>query len=191
MKYLLADVDECCLRLTDELQTFLAAKGHVIHGRLRDSYDIPKLCNLDIPETLALIREFHRSPAMGELEPEPCAAVVLPELHRMGYRFVAITACLDEPTVRERRVRNLEQAFGFRWEAVHCVGLRNNKIEALRAYPASIWAEDTYHHAVTGAQLGHRAFLLDRNYNRSDRPHPAVTRVADWYAIAEHIMRAA
>ena len=185
-KLLITDIDDCAMRFSDPMQAFLATKGYVIKERMRDFHNIPKLFNLNIPETLELIREFHRSPLMGQLEPEPCAAVVLPELYRQGYRFVAITACLDEPEVHAMRVKNLEQVFGFPWEAVHCIGLKMDKSEHLKLYPPSVWVEDMWAHAVAGSDAGHRSFLVDRPYNRGNE-HSGVTRVADWHEIANRL----
>lgn len=182
------DIDDTVLQCSDFLQAFLVSKGFVIPERLRDHHNIPQLFDLDIATTLELIREFHRSPAMGQLEPEPCAAIVLPELYRQGHRFVAITACLNEPEVVKMRIKNLEEVFGFEWDAVHCIGLKTDKSDTLRAYPPSIWVEDMAHHASTGARLGYKSFLLDRPYNRIET-HSAVIRVHDWHEIADAINR--
>jgi hypothetical protein len=186
MKLILTDADDTVLRFSDAMQAFLATKGFVIETRLRDHHNIPELFNLNMSDTIALIQEFHRSPGMEQLLPEPCAAIVLPELHRQGFQFVAVSACLNEPDVHARRVRNLEAAFGFKWEAVHCIGLQMDKEAILRAYPSSIWVEDVWDHALAGQRAGHRTFLLDRPYNRNNE-HTKVTRVKDWHAIAQQI----
>lgn len=183
---ILTDIDEVCLQLSDALQAFLATKGHHTPERMRDHHNIPDLFDITIPETLAYVRDFHRSPAFGTLLPEPCAAAVLPDLHRRGHTFVAVTACLNEPDVVARRTRNLEETFGFRWEAIHCIGLSLNKAPVLQTYAPSVWVEDMWHHAVTGAALGHRTFLIDRKYNR-DHTQADITRVHDWHEIARRL----
>lgn len=183
---IITDIDDTILNFSDPMQAFLVEKGFNITTRLRDHHNIPKLFDLDIPGTIELIREFHRSPAMGRLLPEPCAAIVLPELYRRGHQFVAISACLDEPEVHAMRVQNLGEAFGFRFEAVHCIGLTLAKVAALQRYPKSIWVEDVCNHAEAGAELGHRAFLLNRPYNQ-DSQHPGVRRVHSWHEIASLI----
>jgi 5'(3')-deoxyribonucleotidase len=165
------------------MQEFLAGKGHSISQRMRDLHNIPGLFNLTICQTLDYIREFHRSPMMGQLLPEPCAAVVLPKLYSHGYRFVAITACLDEPEVQRAREDNLRSVFGFPFEAVHCVGLGFDKTALLKHYDRSIWVEDMPMHAVAGADLGHRTYLLHRLHN-AGLNHPKVMRVRDWHDIA-------
>ena len=187
MMLCITDVDDCVLSFADTIKAFLATKGRHINERARDHHSLPELYGLTIPETIELVCEFQRSSWMEQLLPEPCAEVVLPELYKQGHRFVAITACLNEPEVVERRTRNLEAAFGFKWEAVHCIGLSLSKTEMLKTYPSSIWVEDLLKNAVDGADVGHRAFLLDRPYNQSEDRHPGVTRVRDWHSIARHV----
>jgi hypothetical protein len=183
---ILVDLDDTVINLSDTLQEFLVTKGFNIATRLRDHHSIPDLFNLSIPGTIELVSEFHRSPAMARLPPEPCAAIVLPALHQQGYQFVAVSACLNEPDVHAMRVRNLEDVFGFKFEAVHCLGLCADKEATLRLYPKSIWVEDIFNHAVAGTKAGHRSFLLDRPYNQ-DGQHPRVRRVRDWQEIAKLI----
>lgn len=185
-KLILTDLDDTAMQFADPFQDFLATKGHVIQKRMRDFHNVPKLFNLTIPETLDLVREFHRSSRMSQLPAEPCAKIVIPQLYRQGWRFVAVTACLDEPEVHAMRIENILNEFGFAFERVHCVGLKNDKRAELSSYPSAVWVEDMFNHAVAGAKAGHQAFILDRPYNHHES-HPKVQRVTDWYAIAEAI----
>lgn len=184
MRLILTDVDDTILECADVLQQFLEGHGYFSEERLKDHHDIPKLFNISMERTLELVSWFHRSGLMTCLQPEASAAVVLPELYRAGYRFVAITACLDEPEVVSNRRWNLREAFGFEWEAIHCLGLRQCKKDALNSYPASIWVDDLGRHAAAGAEAGHRSFLIDRPYNRIDN-HPDVVRVTNWNELAK------
>ena len=134
-----------------------------------------------------VIHDFWRSEAMKALEPEPCAAEVLPRLYAQGWRFVAITACTDEPAIVEARIANLKKAFGFDFEAVHCSGMCNGgKAEVLAQYEPAVWVEDHFHNAIAGGLLGHKTFLMDRPYNQ-DMQHGYVTRVKDWHEIEEYL----
>jgi hypothetical protein len=180
---ILSDIDDTVMLSAAVLQRYLEDEcGLTSEHRLADIHNIPKAFGIDQDETLRLITQFHRSRFMEDIPPMPCAAVVLPELHRRGYRFVAITACLNEPEVVAARQRNLKAAFGFEWEAVHCIGLSLCKKDALKLYPKSIWVDDLPHHAAAGAALGHRSFLIDKLYNQ-DVEHPDVTRVIDWHEL--------
>jgi FMN phosphatase YigB (HAD superfamily) len=188
MTQILLDLDETILEFSDPFQKWLGdAHGLFSAYRLKDHHNIPKLFNIDITLTMALVAEFHRSPQMEYLEPLPCAVSVLPALYRAGYRFIAITACLNEIKTVERRKANLRAAFGFDFDEVHCIGLVPSKKEALELYDSSIWVDDLYHHAAQGAELGHKSFLIDRPYNRHTN-HPDVSRVADWHEIAEKLL---
>lgn len=185
-RLLIHDIDDTVLLCADAMQRYFATEhGLVIDERLRDHHNIPKLFSIDVPTTLDLIAQFQRSSHLVDMAPEPCALDVLPELYRHGYRFIAISASLEETA--ERRKQHLEETFGIPWEAVHCVGLTLCKRDALGAYPSSVWVDDLPRHTVAGAELGHRSFLLDRPYNLDDH-HPAVTRVSDWHAIARHLL---
>ncbi len=187
-KQLVTDVDDATLFCADSLQQFIEEEyGLHSEERLKDHHNIPKLFNITIERTLEIVSAFHRSSAFGKLPPLPCAAVVLPELHRAGFEFVAITACLNEPEVVQARVNNLHETFGFKWKAVHCIGLSPSKTDALKMYSPSIWVDDLTRHANDGAQLGYRSFLINKPYNKIDAIVPGVTRVSDWYDIFAHI----
>lgn len=181
--YILVDLDDTILQCSDILQKYLEDEfGLYSDQRLRDVHDIPNMYGLDLEQTLKLIASFHRSACMENMPPDPSASAVLPELHRRGYRFVAITACLDEPDVLAARLRNLQWAFGIEWQEVHCIGLTPCKKAALERYPASIWVDDLTRHAIAGAEVGHRAFLINKRYNQTC-DHPLVTRVQDWHEV--------
>ncbi|RYD64421.1 MAG: hypothetical protein EOP83_09810 [Verrucomicrobiaceae bacterium] len=182
-KLILTDIDDTCLEFATPFQDYAEAQGIPTFGRLRDLYSLEAFMRLERAAAIEHLKGFalnhgHEYPA------EVCAKSILPQLHADGYKFVAITACGLDPVFRLRRVRNLEDQFGFRFDDVHVVDLGASKAAILAEYPPSIWVEDHFGHAVVGAELGHRAFLLDRAYNRVDS-HPLVTRVKDWHEIAE------
>lgn len=183
-RLILTDVDDTLCDFSSAIQQFLAEEhGMVSSEPLRAHHNLPKLYDITIERTLELVAEFHLSDRMRTMEPEPCAKAVLPELYKRGYRFVAISACLDDPRTVRNRVHNLERNFGFEFEEVHCMGLVRCKKAVLEMYAPAIWVDDLYRHAHTGAELGHRTFLMDRAHNRHQN-HPDVTRVADWHEIA-------
>lgn len=184
-RLILTDVDDTCLDFANEFERYAEGRGWKMYGRLRDIYSLEAFFGLPRDEAVALLHEFiqdrgHDQPA------EPCAKTVIPELHAAGYEFVAITACGLDPVFRARRVRNLETAFGFRFDDVHVVNLRSPKSPILAMYDEAIWVEDHFGHAVAGAELGHRTFLIDRPYNRGQH-HPLVTRVTDWHEIQDSL----
>lgn len=185
-KVILTDVDGTVLNMDTAFERFMAEQGYPALSRMREHYSIARAFGITEHDASHAVREFFRHPLMATLDPEPCAAKVLPDLYRDGWRFVAITAAPNDPKVIAARRSNLEEAFGFEWDAVHCVGLHGEKRTTLLAYKPSVWVEDHFINGVVGAETGHRVFLLDRPYSR-DRSHPEVIRVPDWHAIAASI----
>lgn len=191
MTLILTDIDDCVLNFSDRFQSYVESQGLPTQGRLRDLWRIERLLGIEVDAVHEILTAFTRDHSVHH-EPEPCARDVLPELHRAGYRFVGISACGTDPEYRARRLKNLEAAFGFEFEALHCVPFGQSKAECLAAYPSAIWVEDTLGNALTGVAHGHRTFLLDRPYNRVDDPAallagpeepvtgPPVVRVATW-----------
>jgi FMN phosphatase YigB (HAD superfamily) len=186
MKYILTDVDDTVLRFAEPFEEWVMAQGIKINQGWRKTYDIRDMIASDSREDhLALIKgyaEAHR----GSQPAVDCAAEVIPHLQKQGYRFVAITACGNDQKFREERIRNLEKAFGFTWDAVHTVSMQGSKRAALALYPPSIWVEDNFKHAVVGADLGHRSFILTRPHNEglSDE---RVSRVSCWRSLRIHL----
>lgn len=191
-KIILTDADETILRCSIPLERFFSERlstsptSNVIN--VREAYGIGEDVAFD------LIHDFWRSDIMKSMDPEPCAAEVLPRLYSQGWRFVAITACADEPSIRENRMANLKAAFGFDWEDVHCTGYhsitpdgRNKKSEYLARYEPAIWVEDNYQNALAGALLGHKSFLIHRDHNEDTEEHALVSRVRTWNEIEEYI----
>lgn len=181
-KLILTDVDETILRFADPFQDWIEARGFKTNGRLRDIYNIEHWIGIDHDTALELMDEFGRTEAMKNQPPEECALKVLPRLHSAGYRFAAITACGTSLAFQKQRHRTLEATFGVPFADVHVVATRGSKREHLESYPEAIWVEDSFNHAVVGAETGHRTFLLTRPYNVG-LAHAGVTRVANWYDI--------
>jgi 5'(3')-deoxyribonucleotidase len=192
MKYILTDIDDTILRFADAFQDWAETKGYIGTDRLRDTCSIEKLLGSTDREIVNnFIDEFSCDPKfMANLEPEPDALVILPVLHKMGYEIVAISSCSDKPGVQESREANLKKVFGFDFAAVHCVGLQQPKSAVLKNYPSSIWVEDNFKHALDGASIGHKSYLMEREYNRDKGLRFATGRmVPNWYHIHHDIVQ--
>lgn len=189
-KLILTDVDDTILRFSDPFQDWVVARGYVPDGKLRERYSIERWLNVSRDEAVALIEEFSRSPEMINQPPEECAAEILPFLHRQGWKFVAITACGINDAFRTQRIQTLEDTFGFAFDEVHTVGLRASKDDVLRAYDPAVWVEDNWEHAVNGALIGHKSFIVHRAYN-ADEEHPEIIRVSCWRELADHLKKSA
>lgn len=181
-RILLTDIDETVLTFSRGFENWMAVQGLPVSGALRDQYSIARAFDITEEQAQDALNAFCHSDGYMSLEPEPCALTVLPKLYEAGWRFVAITAVTSDLRTARLRRKNLEDVFGFPWDAVHCIGLHGDKRPALSAYEPGVWVEDHWYNAVAGAGCGHRTFLLDRPYNR-ERTHPEVTRCTDWHEI--------
>lgn len=171
------------MNFTDPFERWLVSKGWELKGQMRDVYDLTRLLDIKLERALEVVEEFQTTvPEFGSLVPEPCAAVVLPQLHQQGYRFIAISAAVSTDAIRDLRAENLKNAFGFEFEDVILTGLLGDKETILERYQPAIWVEDNFKHAVAGAECGHKTFLITRGYNVG-KAHPQVTRVTDWHDI--------
>lgn len=119
---------------------------------------------------LALIEEFNGTPGSGfaELRPVPGAVEAVEALKAAGLSLHVITACSSDPRVRAARIINLEAVFGPVFDRVTCVGMLDSKDDVLRAYPPSIWIDDTLKHARAGRAAGHHALLMTDSHNLHD-----------------------
>lgn len=191
MKYILTDIDDTILQFSDAFQDWLENKGYHNKGRIRDGYKLENALGLSSEESDNLIIQFSEDTEhMPYLKAEPDAAVVLPILQKMGYKFVAISACVNSEVTINARHTNLAEAFpDIIWYDIHCVGLHQTKNNHLKMYDSTWWVEDNPKHALRGAEIGHQSFLLDRAYNShldiKDNPY----RVKNWHDIFDHIVR--
>lgn len=184
MPICLVDLDETSVQWSCHFQDWIETKGYQPVGNLRETHSVENLIGVSREEAIRLTNEFNMSDHLRNQLPEPDALEVLPQLHKDGWKFVAITACGIDPGLRVRRREHLEEIFGFTWE-VHTVVLHEPKREILKLFEPTVWVEDNKAHAQDGAALGHRAFLLDRPYNQNS--DETVTRVRDWHDIARAI----
>jgi FMN phosphatase YigB (HAD superfamily) len=188
---LCVDVDDTILEFTRPFQNWVRTKGYEFERCIRQmktGATIDTLLGTDRETTDELIREFTlQTDDFADLPAEPDAVKVLPELHKAGYEFVAITATFDTEENRRRRAANLKKAFGFEFAAVHLTGLGGSKRSFLEMYQPTVFVEDNFGHAVAGHEVGHTSYLLDRSYTRG-LEHEGVRRVKNWYAIAADLL---
>jgi hypothetical protein len=191
MKVILTDIDDTILQFSHHFENWARnKKGYNLNSRMREIGSLSDAIGCDRETIDDLILEFSEDHSeFGILTPEKDALYILPILHKMGYQFVAISACIHGPEVTAIRRKNLETAFGFKWLGIHCVGLKQSKEIQLSAHDTAYWVEDNLAHALVGAQVGHKTFLLDRPYNQGELPDGNPMRVKSWHNIFEEIVR--
>jgi 5'(3')-deoxyribonucleotidase len=185
-KTILVDLDDTVLAYSDDFQLWMEERGHFSHRRLKNLYYVEEAFGITQDTAIARIREFEKSDRFGHLRAEPDARIVIADLRRRGFRFVAVTAASCGTT--EVRRSNLLKEFGFSWD-VHCVGLYASKQDILSRFDPTYWIDDHLKHAGTGADCGHVTFLMDRQHNRS-LVDARIHRVDDWFRIRDHILEA-
>lgn len=121
-----------------------------------------------------LIEEFNASPDFGYLLPILGARQAIAKFYAAGHRLHVVTACSTNPTIVERRTRNLDALFGDVFTSIVCVPLGFAKSEALETIIRSssqgaVWIEDNYRNCLMGVDLGFdECWMFRRNHNRAD-----------------------
>jgi 5'(3')-deoxyribonucleotidase len=186
-KILSFDTDDTVLHCSNALEAYCENKlGMKSLRRLRDNYYVHKIFDIDEETAYELCRDFWTSEHFFNLKPMSCALEVIPRLASQGWQFVTITACLDDPYVKENRRKNIENAFGIKLLDVHCTHGKH-KADYLKLYDPTIWVEDHWQNCQAGAKLGHKSFLINKTYNLHDYEPPLFTRIKDWYDVEKYI----
>ncbi len=195
-KLILTDIDDTILKFADAFQDWAVRhKGYTLNQSIRDGGSIQEAIGCHRDHVDELVIEFSTNPEFfGAIPPEEDALAVIPTLHAMGYQFAAISSCVDGPAVTASRRKNLEEVFGIPWVDVHCTGLLKPKVDYLSKFAPTWWVEDNAGHALAGAALGHKSYLLDRPYNALDTNSlpdlpGEVNRVGSWHDVFEAIVR--
>jgi beta-phosphoglucomutase-like phosphatase (HAD superfamily) len=190
-KVILTDIDGTLLNFDAAFESWMRRQGFPKHVQTSDQYALGPSYRMTEVRILALLAQFFDETHAARMEPLPCAAEIVPRLHREGWKFVAISASPNSRAVISRRRENLRAAFGFDFAAVWHLGFKANKMPMLRSFTRSVWVEDHLDHALAGWKVGHRTFLLDRPYNSDRSPNVRfVGRVPDWHAIGQALLTA-
>lgn len=186
MRTILTDVDGVLLYWKKAFEDYVRnvlklpiTKDWASHYHVEDWLDIHP------DEATRIISEFHDGDALSTLPPFDDALEYIPKFVEDGWRFVAITACGPADITYRMRKQNLETCFGPIFDHIHTVGVHDSKEHWLSKYDPTIWVEDTWRHANAGHRLGHKAFLIDREYNTMEA-HEGPTVVTGWKEIYEY-----
>lgn len=189
-KVILTDVDDALVDWATPFVKWVKTqeKWKSVPERLRDCETIEEWLGCGYAETRELIHNFNNDPDIWpHFEPLPGSQEAIKRLVDAGYRFVAITACDADEWTYEGRWYNLKTAFGNAFDTLHCVGLGGSKYEYLDRYKPAYWIEDKWSHAVEGASLGHKSFLM--SYAHTEKyQDPRITKVTSWIEIANAIL---
>lgn len=185
-RVIITDLDDTLLQFSSAFTKWMTAtQGIVPTMPCEDARTVEELFGISMTDALPFITEFFRTPEFTMIAPFDCAANIIPDLRRDGYKFVAITACEASPEIEQARRHNLREAFGFDFDEVHLTGLfvPSGKDPYLKRYDSTIFVEDNEEHALSGANIGHTALLLPRKRNEHFS-HDKVVRINDWHDVA-------
>jgi 5'(3')-deoxyribonucleotidase len=183
MNKILTDVDGVLLNWIDPFlkwaENFKVRNPNAIHT---DFYAVENLFyDMNRGEVYNLVEEFNCSDNFSKLEAIKGADLILPLLAK-EYEIIAITSCNKEAI--PSREKNISKVFGNYIKDIFYVPLRSSKREELKKFDPSYWVEDTVPYATSGAECGHKTFLMDHTYNQENGPF---TRVKDWSDIIKVI----
>lgn len=111
--------------------------------------------------------EFNQSPDIANLEPVRDAAVYVPKLADLGFRFHVCTAMGVDPASQQFREYNLYKVFGDFFQVVQLLPVGASKAAWLNQYRDSgyFWCEDHVGHAQDGQALGLKSVLVTDSSN--------------------------
>lgn len=195
MNHLYLDCDGVLLDWEESFkQWLLYDRNMIVEGRPKD-WDLSIWLNTSPNEALQLVEDFNRSPSFAWLDQVQGAHEALQHFARRGIPITVLTCCGDHPWVAERRRQNLREHYetvgiaGPVFTNVVCLPLGARKGPLLSALDPGIWVEDNYHHAIAGAERGHRTYMMRYPHNEKHEAasNPAITWVSNWHEIVSDI----
>lgn len=188
-KIILTDVDEVIFDWQTPFEKWILSSGRYSPEQpLKKFWDIERWLNIPYEEGHELVQEFnHMEEHWANFEPLPGVVRNVLQLEDQGYKFVAVTACAEDEWTYTHRWHNLRKCFGTAFDTLHCVGLSQPKKDILARYRPTVWVEDKLRHAIDGADLGHKSFLINYNWNQY-ADDERITRVSGWDEITAEIL---
>lgn len=171
---LLTDIDGVVLDYDHGFSMYLKERGY-------DSYsDFWKYEDFDAQQEL--VQKFNHSDHFSKLPIFNDAKEYLNEMSRKGYAIVAITACGDHSEIIKKRTQNLAS---LPIDELICLPLSSSKKSVLEKYTPTIWIEDSYNHALDGANWGHTVYLKKTEWTPENITHSNIVVVKHLLEILE------
>lgn len=188
MSFILTDLDNTVFDFSPHFESWARRQGHTIkEGVLGVTYDFQSMFDYQIDDVKLLNEFFDCHSTMSSFAALPDTIEPMRRLHARGYEFVGITGCNSRVGLRAARRKNLASVFGFEFQDVYITGYAKPKTEVLKLFRDAVWIEDSLNHALDGAELGHRTFLIDHPYNQGEGDF---TRVTNWLEIEDRLCTA-
>lgn len=188
-RIILTDIDDTVFSWRDRFELWVLQQNlDVIPKSFGPYWSIAEWLGCTEEYSNYLVSTFNHLPDVWpRLRPFKKSAEYVKKLHiEQGFRFIGITSCSTDAWTVFMRKKNLLEAFDGAFSAVHCLGLGASKTEYLKRYSPTYWVEDKWSNAIAGAELGHRTFLINHEFNSKEHDE-RITRVNDWEEIYNHI----
>lgn len=186
-KIILTDCDGVVLDWEVAFQEWMTEQGMEV--KAPGVYDIGELYGITKDEGRAFVKKFNESAWVGFLPAMRDARSGVAKLVEHGYTFIAITSLSLDKKAAMLRVSNLKNVFGKNvFQDVVCLDTGADKDEELVKYQGTgmYWIEDKVENAECGLKYGLTPILIAHTHNTEHAD--GITRLADWAAIAEHII---
>lgn len=196
-KIILTDVDGVLVDWLSDFEQYIKdnidfkidTDGVIGHLNVEQRY------NLTPQKADELVCGFIRSTYIQNLPAIRNSAVVIPELHDKGFKFLALTSISDDPEIKKNRMINLNKLYGEKiFIDCWCLPTGKNKLNELKSIKETygdeivIWVEDHMENAVDGYNIGFDTFIMDHSYNRS-LDHVGIKRARNWNDIQRYLMK--
>lgn len=188
---ILTDIDGVVLDWENGFHEFMQGRGYELIKDFQNHYNMSERFG-GLRDVGNLINQYNNSASIGFLEPFRDAAEILPVLHAMGYRFIALTSLSNDRHACMSRERNLREVIGPVFDEVICLDTgapKHQELQELRERFADAelyWVEDLPANYQAGVQAGITSFLMNHKHNHLTNQDER--RVNNWAEIAEHIL---
>ena len=171
-KIILTDCDGVLLEWMMSFQEWMLDRGYTLTHGNELAYNLNhKFEGVNYEQAGELCKIFNRSEEIGKLSAFRDSVEYVNKLYtEFGYKFRIITCIGTEPISAQLREQNLRNVFGDAIESVICLGVQEEKNEALAPYANSgmYWIEDKYSNFKAGVDIGLTGILVEHGFNQHE-----------------------
>ena len=181
MKKIISDCDGVLLDWCFAFDVWMREQGYVRLPNTDQYFEQAKRYGIPETEALEQVHRFNETGVLGFIPAYKDSVEYVTRFAREGWRFDVITMIGKDKFAHKLRQANLRHLFGDVFDFIYCAGdFTKPKREILKErYEGKdyIWVEDRIDHALQGAEIGLKTYVMDWPYNRSETTLP---RVSNW-----------
>lgn len=181
MTHIIFDCDDVLLDWQSSFARFLGDRGIALDPAGPQEWDLSHWIGCSQEIARVWVRRHNKSPYFACMRAMPGAHDLIWRLRGAGHRISVLTACGDDEKTRGARWGCLDHEFNvfaggdfhspFTDADVHFLPLGASKFDFLHALPVgpeTVFIEDCFAHARSGALCGIQTYCLRRSHNRRD-----------------------